>query len=130
MKDSILTKIALIFLLNIPVSMCFADATIDAKVAEVRSRMRKDFAPPKASQYLTATSRHNGSNPLSNGASPNAQNPNVSGPNTTPSSSVPASVNQETQDTPAGSWYVQPGDTAPSQNSGSGSSGFNHNNLY
>ena len=126
MKDHFIKKLVLIFvLLATPVSVCFADAAMDAKIAEVKARVARDFAPPKAAQYLTANNRNAASQsmdsgrPLNNTSSQNSSLPTDNSAPTTESAAPKSS----------GSWYIQPGDSGTGSSGASGSS-FDHNNLY
>lgn len=125
-------NLILIALFSMPLSVCFADSAVDAKVAEVKARMLRDFAPPKASQHLITRRRGASSSPSEEGINnPPATNEER------PSSSMPSSGSAPSQS--PRSWnYVQPGDTGPPpsnnsntpSNGSSSESGFDHSHLY
>jgi hypothetical protein len=127
MKHHFIKTLIILFISGIPVSACFADAAIDAKAAEVKARMLRDFAPPRASQHLS-NSRSNYSQPTTaNGQAPANQQDSYQ--SAQPSAEQPAPI-QAPADSKPGSWYVQPGDSGAKSNGSSGSSSFDHGSLY
>lgn len=126
---NLILKFILVISSTIPVSSCFADPAIDAKIAEVKARMLRDFAPPKASQYLN---RHRAqqSSATEGEAPAQQQAPQNNSPSAPAGGGSPSSQ--------PSTWnYVQPGDTGPPPNSSASPSNgspsgasFDHSHLY
>jgi hypothetical protein len=125
MQNPFIKTLVILLIAAMPMSVCFADAAIDAKAAEVKARLLRDFAPPKASQHLSTSNRNAYSQSMNNGQAPmNQQNPSQAVPPPAPPTEAPPASQSP------GSWYVQPGDSGAKSNGSSGSSSFNHGNLY